>query len=162
MKLASLSFAALATMAFNATAQDAELAASIERGKPLYMMTCVACHQPTGNGLPPVFPPLSGSEYVTGDARRLVAIVTKGITGPLTVKGQAYNNIFIAVDQQFPVLKDPVKLADVLNYVRNNWENKVGTAITPAFVEEIRKEFVERTTPWTEKELLNFPAPAAK
>jgi hypothetical protein len=28
----------------------------------------IACHQPTGIGLPPVFPPLAGSEWVFKDA----------------------------------------------------------------------------------------------
>ena len=67
-----------------------DLKASADRGKGFYMTTCVACHQPTGAGLPGVFPPFDGSEYVVGDARRLVAIVIKGLNGPITVKGTKY------------------------------------------------------------------------
>jgi mono/diheme cytochrome c family protein len=43
-------------------------------------MTCLVCHQANGNGLPPVFPPFNGSEFVTGDQRRFVAITLKGAT----------------------------------------------------------------------------------
>jgi mono/diheme cytochrome c family protein len=102
-----------------------DLKASIGRGQPLYMQTCIACHQPTGMGLPGAFPPLAKSEYATGDARRMVAMILKGVQGPLTVNGVQYNNIMLPLDTQFPVLKDDAKVADVLNYVRNSFGNEV-------------------------------------
>ncbi len=134
-----------------------DLAASVLRGKAIYSVTCIACHQPTGNGLPPVFPPLNGSEFVNGDQRRFVAITIKGAIGELSVKGTKFNGVLLAVDMQFPQLKDDAKLADVLNYVSNSWDNKVGKPITPAFIQKVRDEFKDRATPWTEPELLNFP-----
>ena len=140
-----------------APAASFDLAASVERGKAIYMTTCFVCHQANGNGLPAVFPPLNGSEFVTGDPRRFVAITLKGANGELTVKGQKYNGVLIPVDQQFPQLKDDAKLADVLNYVSNSWENKVGKPITPEFIQKVREEFKDRTAPWTEPDLLNFP-----
>lgn len=146
-----------ALLPLTALADDAaDLKASAERGKAIFMTTCMVCHQPHGNGLPPVFPPFNGSEYVQGDARRLVAIVTKGLTGPLKVKGMQFNGVLIAVDTQFPQLKENDKLADVLNYIRTAWENKADKPITPDFVQKVRDEFKDRTTPWTEAEILNF------
>jgi len=136
--------------------EAADLKASAERGKALYMTTCMACHQPHGNGLPPVFPPFNGSEYVIGDERRLVAIVIKGLNGPLKVKGQQFNGVLIPVDTQFPVLKDNEKLADVLNYIRTAWENKKDKPITADFIQKVRDEFKDRTAPWTEAEVINF------
>ena len=38
----------------------------IEAGKKLYAQVCVACHQVAGNGLAGLYPPLAGSEWVTG------------------------------------------------------------------------------------------------
>ncbi len=38
---------------------DAE---QLKRGQAIYARTCIACHQPTGMGLPPIFQPLAGSE----------------------------------------------------------------------------------------------------
>ena len=136
--------------------EASDLQASALNGKKIFTATCIACHQATGNGLPGAFPPLNGSEYIQGDPRRLVAIVTKGLVGPLTVKGKKFNSVLIAVDTQFPVLKDNQKLADVLNYVRTSWENKADKAITADFIEKVRAEFKDRTKPWTEAEVLNF------
>lgn len=122
------------------------------------MQTCIACHQPTGLGLPGAFPPLAGSEYATGEGRRFIAILLKGLQGPLTVKGVTYNNIMIAPEVQFPVLKDDAKMADVANYVRNSFGNNAKEPITPELVSAVRKEFEGRTTPWTEPDLKAFPA----
>jgi mono/diheme cytochrome c family protein len=152
--LASLALASL--FASYAHAQDAtDIKASAERGKATYMMTCLACHQITGQGVPGTFPPFDGSEYVQGDPKRLVAIVIKGLTGPITVKGTKFPGVIplIAVDTQFPQLKDNAKLADVLNFIRTSWSNKADVAITPEFIQKVRDEFATRTTPWTEAEV---------
>ena len=50
-------------------------------GKQVFSANCVACHQATGLGLPGVFPPLDGSEWVHGDARTLANILLHGING---------------------------------------------------------------------------------
>ena len=52
-------------------------------GKQVFAGNCVACHQATGLGLPGVFPPLDGSEWVTGDERMLANILLHGISGPI-------------------------------------------------------------------------------
>lgn len=113
----------------------------------------------TGLGLPGAFPPLAATEYTTGDSRRMVAILLKGVQGPLKVKDVTYTNVMLPVDTQFPILKDDSKVADVTNYVRNSFGNKDETGVTPEFVTKVRAEFASRTTPWTEAELLKFPAP---
>ena len=150
-----------ATTAFAEDIKPDDIKASADRGKALYMTTCVACHQPTGLGLPGVFPPFDGSEFIQGDARRLVAIVIKGLNGPITVKGAKFPGAIplIPVDTQFPQYKDNQKLADVLNFVRTSWSNKADKAITPNFIEKIRDEFKDRTMPWTEADVTSFPAP---
>src|SRR5215212_3245759 len=93
-----ISSAAFVAFAASVSAQDAafDVKASAERGKPLYLQTCIACHQPTGMGLPGAFPPLVGSEYATGSPRRMVALMLKGLVGPITVKGMTYNNNMLA------------------------------------------------------------------
>lgn len=139
-----------------------DLAASIQRGKPVYMQTCLACHQPTGMGIPGAFPPLAQTDYTTGDARRMIAILLKGVQGPLKVNNVTYNNVMMPVDAQFPILKDDSKVADVVNYVRNSFGNKDPKGVTPDLVTAVRQEFASRATPWTEAELLAFPPPAVK
>ncbi|MEO6741463.1 MAG: cytochrome c [Chthoniobacteraceae bacterium] len=158
MKKLAFTFALSLCATIASFAQD-DVKASAERGKAVYMQTCMACHQPTGLGIPGAFPPFDGSEYVVGDTKRLVALVIKGYTGPITVKGVNFNNILIAVDTQFPILKENAKLADVLNYIRTAWSNKADTAITPDFVQKVRDEFKDRTTPWNAEDLAKaFPA----
>ena len=110
--------------------------------------SCVACHQPTGMGLPPVFPPLTKSEYVNGSAERLIAMVLKGNAGPMTIEGKPYNNI---MPGQELVLKDE-QIAAVLSFVRQNFGNNA-PAIRPEMVAAARKKFAERKAPWTEPEL---------
>ena len=158
MKKSTLTLALSLCATVASFAQD-DIKTSAERGKAIFMQTCMACHQPTGLGIPGAFPPFDGSEYVQGDTKRLVALVIKGYMGPITVKGVNFNNILIAVDTQFPILKENAKLADVLNYIRTAWSNKADTAITPDFIQKIRDEFKDRTTPWNAEDLAKaFPA----
>ena len=152
MKKFALSLSLSLCAIFATVAQD-DLKASADRGKAIYMQTCMACHQPTGLGIPGAFPPFDGSEWVNGDIRRLVALVIKGYTGPITVKGQNFNNMLIAVDTQFPLLKENANLANVLNYIRNAWSNKNSIAVTPEFVQKVRDEFQGRTEPWNAADL---------
>ena len=123
--------------------------------------SCLACHQLTGLGIPGAFPPLAKTEYATGDARRVVAIVLKGISGAMTVDGKVYATGMLQPDIAFPILKEDKNVADVLNYVRTNFGNDVKEAITPEFVAEVRKEFADRKTQWTEADLKAFPAKGA-
>ena len=61
----SLAMRLLPTLALTvlvAAAYAAPDAETMKRGQAVYARTCLACHQPTGLGLPPVFPPLAGSE----------------------------------------------------------------------------------------------------
>ncbi len=129
----------------------------IALGKKEYLV-CQACHQPNGMGLPPAFPPLGKSEYVTGDPKRLVAIILKGVMGPITVNGTQYNS---AMPGQEAVLNNQ-KVAGIASYVRNSFGNSA-SQVTPEQVAEIRKELQGRTTPWTEAELnaMTGSAPAA-
>lgn len=143
-----------------AAAGGFDLKASIERGKAVYAQTCFACHQANGMGLPGAFPPLAGTEFTTGDARRMVAMVLLGVNPPLKVKDTNYVAPMPSPVASFPVLKDDGPLADVVNYVRNSFGNKDDKGVTPEFVATVRKEFASRTNPWTEAELLNFPPPA--
>lgn len=120
----------------------------LAQGKKQYMMICVACHQPTGTGLPAVFPPLVKSEYVNGNAERVIAMVLKGNIGPMTIEGKAYNNI---MPGQELLLKDE-QIAAVLTYVRQSFSNSA-PPLSASMVAAVRQKFAERKMPWTEPEL---------
>ena len=117
-----------------------------EYGKRLYS-NCMSCHQANGRGLPPVYPPLRGSEIVHGDPATLVKIVMHGLEGPIKVDGQSYNQVMPAAP-----LKSDEEIAAVLSYVRSAWGN-TGEAIDAALVAKIRDETKGRNRPFTSKEL---------
>ncbi|MYM22631.1 c-type cytochrome [Duganella sp. FT135W] len=119
-------------------------------GAQVYAANCVACHQATGAGLPGVFPPLAGSEWVLAADKLPVNILLHGITGKLTVKDSAYNG-------QMPAFKDKLsdaEIAAVLNYVRSNFGNGAGK-ITAAIVRAERDAGKERKNSWNGDEDLN-------
>lgn len=88
-------------------------------GQQIYNANCVACHQASGKGLPGVFPPLDGSEWVNGDERVLANIVLHGVNGEMSVMGQTYKGAM----PSFGHLGD-AELAAVLSHVRGAWTNK--------------------------------------
>ena len=110
-------------------------------GKQLFTANCVACHQATGKGLPGVFPPLDGSEWVNGDARTLANILLHGINGEIEVAGNTYQGAMPAFQQ----LGD-AELAAVASYIRSSWSNKA-EALPPELFEKERKAS-DRTTPF--------------
>jgi mono/diheme cytochrome c family protein len=153
-----LPFCALLAVAVSAQAQAPASAPSpeqMELGKQVYM-TCMPCHQPTGMGLPMVFPPLVKTEYVLGPADRLVAMILKGNAGPMTVDGKPYNNIMPPQEATL----DDAKVAAVATYVRNSFGNSA-SAVPTELATEVRKKFADRKTPWTEAELKAWPGAGA-
>ena len=127
-----------------------------QEGKAVYNKpTCVACHQPDGNGVPSQNPPLAGSEWINEPAPgRVIRIALNGLTGPITVKGQAFNNTMVPWKD---VLSDQ-EIAAVLTYIRGNkeWGNKA-PEVKPEQVKAIREKIKGRTTPFTPDELLKIP-----
>ena len=117
------------------------LAGAAVDGKQLFTAHCVACHQATGKGLPGVFPPLDGSEWVHGDGRTLANILLHGIDGTIEVAGTAYTGSMPAFGQ----LGD-AELAAVASYIRSAWSNKA-EALAPALFEQERKAH-PRTKPF--------------
>ena len=116
-------------------------AAGVVDGKKVFAVNCVACHQTTGKGLPGVFPPLDGSEWVTGEERTIVNILLHGVNGEMEVMGVTYKGAMPAFKQ----LSD-AELAAVATYVRAEWSNKA-SPITPQLFEAERKAST-RTAPF--------------
>ncbi len=113
--------------------QDPKLKESIKRGKEAYTMYCQNCHMEDGQGMPEINPPLALADYLKKPAKALIGIVLKGQSNEVVVNGKKYNAIMPAQNY----LTDD-QIADVLNYVRNSWGNKIPGAITPATVKGLR------------------------
>jgi mono/diheme cytochrome c family protein len=123
---------------------DAE---QMKRGAAVYARTCIACHQPTGLGLPPVFPPLANAPIVAGDPELPVKFILQGLMGPITVNGMTYSSMMPPVAG----LSD-ADIADVLTYVRQSFGNQANP-VTADQVRAIRAANAGRTAPWTTAEL---------
>ena len=108
-------------------------AEKIVSGKRLFTSICAACHQPTGQGLPNMFPPLAGSDFLNADKNRAIQIVIFGRQGEVVVNGQKFNNNM----PLFP-LTDP-DIANVLTYVYNSFGNS-GLEVTPEEVQILRTQ----------------------
>lgn len=141
--------AAAAAPAASANATPEQLAL----GKSTYMAICVACHQPTGAGLPMVFPPLTDSPYVNGNTERFAAMILKGNMGPFTIGGKPFGAA--PMTPQESVLDDE-KIAAVMTFVRANFNNHSGP-VAAADVAAARKKFADRKTSWTQPELDAWP-----
>jgi len=109
----------------SAPAKDDRIAA----GKRLFT-ACAACHQPTGQGVPNVFPPLAGSDFLNADKSRAIKIIINGKQGEVVVNGVKYSNSM----PPFPLSDQDI--ANVLTYVYHSFGNS-GLAVTP---EEVKAQ----------------------
>jgi mono/diheme cytochrome c family protein len=103
----------------------------IELGRRLFSSICAACHQPTGQGLPNVFPPLAGSDFLNADKNRAIKIVINGRQGEVVVNGRKFNNSM----PKFPLPDDDI--ANVLTFVYNSFGN-TGLEVTVGEVKLLR------------------------
>ncbi len=85
----------------------------VARGDKVYQANCQVCHQPTGLGTPPVFPPLAGSKVVA-NTPELLQILLSGKNAMPPWKG----------------LSD-VELGAVATHVRSSFGNK-GEVVQPS------------------------------
>ncbi|PJZ82200.1 copper-containing nitrite reductase [Leptospira meyeri] len=90
----------------------------LANGERVYKSVCAACHMKEGQGVVGVFPPLAKSDYLNADKTRAIQILKKGLSGPITVNGQKYNNVMPHLELSNE------EIASVLSYVYNQWGNK--------------------------------------
>ena len=93
--------------------------AELQRGSEIYISTCIACHQPNGEGVPGLHPPLVKTTHVLGDKTRLIQIMLKGMDEAVVINDITYTTPM----PSFAQLTDQ-QIADVLNYVRNSFGNQ--------------------------------------
>tara|TARA_B100000989_G_scaffold52951_1_gene35408 strand:+ start:60 stop:1214 length:1155 start_codon:yes stop_codon:yes gene_type:complete len=110
------------------TEKEWSLAELTDRGEGVYQKNCVACHQMNGEGLPPIFPALAGSDIVTFDKDRNVEILMEGVQG--------------AAMQSFANQLSEVDMAAVITYTRQSWGNAEkgdGEYVVPSDIVEYKK-----------------------
>jgi cytochrome c oxidase subunit 2 len=95
----------------------------MEKGQGLYNSKCGACHQINGQGLPPAFPPLKGSNIALGPIEAHLDIVLNGKPGTAMVAWNTLNDL---------------ELAAIITYERNAWGNGTGDVIQPGDIKAAR------------------------
>lgn len=134
---------------------DQSLQKTYPRGALLFKTVCQTCHGADGDGIQSLAPPLNQSEIVTGDKRRLAAIVLFGLTGPVTVGGRQYKAPEISGDMPGIGSNDEFSdkdIAEVLSFIRGAWSNHA-SKVTEKDIQEVRKQYKGRQKSFTMEEL---------
>jgi nitrite reductase (NO-forming) len=124
---------AVATAAASAKVGELTVDEQIKAGQALFAGTCSTCHQPNGEGLEGVFPPLAGSSYIKADAKAVPRVILHGLQGPVSVNGKDYNSVMPPMTQ----LTDD-EVANISTYVLNSWGNP-GGKVTKSEAAQIRQ-----------------------
>ncbi len=93
------------------------------KGEAAYNVKCVACHQITGLGIPPAFPPLKDSKIVKGPVAEHIKIVLNGLK---TMPPWASES--------------DLDLAAIITYERNAWDNNTNDVVQPADIKAAREQ----------------------
>jgi mono/diheme cytochrome c family protein len=80
-------------------------------GQSVYAGYCQACHQASGLGMKPVFPPLAGNAIVVGPPGPVIERVLNGKSSMPPFKGQL----------------DNAQIAAAVTYIRSSWGNHAGS-----------------------------------
>jgi putative heme-binding domain-containing protein len=127
----------------------------MELGKEVFTREshCATCHQPHGQGLPNLYPPIDGSLWVTGSEDRLIRVVLDGLHGAIQVKGASWSSPPLPPMTGFRHLLNDRELAAVLTYVRNSWSNRA-TPVEVTRVTSARNEDRGDAAFWNAVDLL--------
>ena len=117
---------------------------------PALFATCEACHGGRGQGQAGLAPPLIDSPYVLGDPERLVRIVLDGVTGPIIVHGEQWDDSMPGFRGEETFTDEAI--AELLSYIRSAWSHRASD-VTARTVEAIRQRTAVRQEAWTAEEL---------
>ena len=131
----------------------AKFVKKVESGKKTFSAKCASCHQSNGQGLPNMFPPLAGSEWVTSDPGLITNIILKGLKGKIVVKGETWGTV--PTQQMAAVDINDREIANVVTFVRQAWGNSA-SEVTVQQVSAFREESSGRTEQWTAEELIQL------
>lgn len=116
------------------TSQD-PLIESMKLGAQVYTEYCIQCHLGEGEGVPGTFPPLAKSDWLTPEKREAaIRVVKYGQSGEIQVNGVSYNSAMA----ELGLYDDEV--ANVMNYILNNWGNSSEAIVTEEEVKKIGRE----------------------
>lgn len=113
-------------------------AESIAAGEEIYQDFCIQCHLSNGEGVSGVFPPLKASDYLFENINRSIAGIKYGLKGEITVNDEIYDGVM--ANQGL----EEEEIADVMNYILNQWGNQSEEFITPQQVATVPKSILQK------------------
>lgn len=137
MKILVLTYLLSLGIFFNYLFQNKTKKESIKAGSEIYQDFCVQCHLSTGIGVFGVFPPLKASDYLLENTNLSIAGIKYGLKGKIIVNNEEYDGLMIRQGL------DNEEVADVMNYILNEWGNETTDFITPNQVSKIPKSLLE-------------------
>jgi mono/diheme cytochrome c family protein len=115
-------------------------------GAQLYQQRCAACHQPKGQGVPGLYPPLTdrlAALAADGEGRAfLVQVMLYGMSGKITVGDRSYTGVMPGV-AQLP----SSDIADILNHVISGFGGAPPAGVPSITPQEVEAQRSTKLTP---------------
>lgn len=118
--------------------QDADPPAELAAGQEPFLRYCASCHGNSGEGKPPAFPPLAGSQWLEEPPESVAVIVLSGLRGEIEVAGESYRGFM-------PPMRhiEDEDIAAMIGFMKSSWTES-GGEIDPGRVAEIREHLSGR------------------
>lgn len=128
---------------------------SLKRGYDLFINHCGICHGKNGAGINGLAPSLVKSDWLEGNADRLIKIALDGLKGPILINGKEYGKATTMMPghrQQSAMALNDQNLADILTYIRGMYGDQTDRVL-PQRVRAIRDSTAARGRPY---EMIDF------
>lgn len=108
-------------------------------GATLFAARCATCHQPNGSGVSGAVPPLAASPFLAGRPEVPIAILLRGIDGPLRVGDTVYDGHM----PSFASVLSDEEIARLVSHVRERFA-ALPEPVAPELVASLRSELAGR------------------
>jgi len=105
----------------------------VMNGLILYNSYCAGCHQRDGKGDNNRYPPLAGSNWITGNSEQLIRVMLQGLQGEIKVNGKTFKGVMPAHGG----FLDDHAIASIATYI-NKAFNKESALVSSAEVTKLR------------------------
>ena len=137
MKSALLTYLCFCLIVFSNLRVQKSKSESIKNGAELYRDFCYRCHGFNGEGQPDLIPPLKSSDYLLNNIDLSIAGLKYGLKGEIIVNGKSYNSYMA-----YQGLEND-EIADIMNYILNEWGNNSEEFITSVRVDKVEKSILK-------------------
>jgi len=137
MKFTLLIYLSFCLIAFLNLIVQKSKSESIKNGAELYRDLCYRCHGFDGEGQTDLIPPLKSSDYLLNNIDLSIAGLKYGLKGEIIVNGKSYNSYMA-----YQGLEND-EIADIMNYILNEWGNNSEEFITSVRVDKVEKSILK-------------------